>query len=334
MRESALKRLLEQSGWQGAESRPLAGDASLRRYIRLLQRGGTSCILMDAPPENCGPQDPFISAAGHLAGLGFSAPKIFAADRDAGFILMEDLGDDIFARVAERCPETEAEMYAEAIECLASLHAAQDPGPFPPYTAEIQADLAALPFEWYCRSASGGGTDSSVLDRFLGNMRDLISGLRGPEVFSHRDFHAENLIWLPERSGVRRVGMLDFQDAVRFHPAYDLVSLLEDARRDVSEELRQKCIRLYCDLTGSGEDGLQRDLAVCGAQRNLRIVGVFARLAVRDGKLGYLNLLPRVWGHLQRDLTHPALASVAAVVNTEIPAPTNSVVSALRDASN
>ena len=331
MRESALKRLLEQSGWQGAESRPLAGDASLRRYIRLLKRGGTSCILMDAPPENCGPQDPFISAAGHLAGLGFSAPKIIAADRDAGFILMEDLGDDIFARVAERCPETESEMYAAAIECLASLYAARDPGPFPPYTPEMQADFAALSFEWYC-TASGGSTGSSVLERFLGTVRDLISGLRGPEVFTHRDFHAENLIWLPGRSGVRRVGLLDFQDAVRFHPAYDLVSILEDARRDLSEELRQQCIRKYCSLTGSGEADLQRDLAICGAQRNLRIVGIFAQLAVRDGKLGYLNLLPRVWGHLQRDLSHPALSSLAAIVNSQIPAPTKSVVSALRNA--
>ena len=136
-----------------------------------------------------------------------------------------------------------------------------------------------------------------------------------------RDYHAENLIWLPERSGAARVGLLDYQDALEGPPAYDLVSLLEDARRDTSAELRDAMIRQYCEATGQSEAAILAQSALCGAQRNLKILGLFVRLSQTAGKHAYLDLLPRVWGHLQRNLAHPALADLQTWVTTNVPPP-------------
>ena len=150
-----------------------------------------------------------------------------------------------------------------------------------------------------------------------------------PAVTVLRDYHAENLIWLPEREGARRAGLLDFQDAWIGHRAYDLVSLLQDARRDVSEETAAACMRHYLDGSGLDAERFEAACAVLGAQRNLRILGVFARLAVTRGNPRYIDLVPRVWHHLERDLAHPALAEVRRILDV-LPAPTPSVLERLR----
>ncbi len=332
MRNAALRNLLESVGWQSARRRRIAGDASPRRYERLMRSGGDTAILMDAPPSVCGSQQPFLAATDYLRRQGFSAPKILAPDLQAGFILLEDLGDALFARVVERNPDAEAEIYLAAINLLTQIRKIQDPGPFQPYTVDDQVQLAALAFEWYRRVASGSTLQPEIMSQFTNVMKQLIAELPPQMVFTHRDFHAENLIWLPEREGVQKVGLLDIQDASLCHPAYDLVSLLEDARRDLSQSLRETCLRAYCDITGNNKDELDFALAVCGSQRNLRIIGTFARLAVLDGKSSYLDLLPRVWQHLQHDLSHPKLVDLSKFVKKELPAVTHLTLTALRAA--
>ncbi len=333
-RETALASLLNSAGWSNAERGPLAGDASSRSYERLTRKGsGAVCILMNAPPESCGPVDPFLAVTGFLRGRGYSAPAIIAADRVAGYLLLEDLGDALYAHILADRPQEECKLYDAAIDLLAELRETPAPDCFPLYSPTEQADLAALALDWYRRFSVPEPVPADVADRFLATVRDLIAGLGGPAVFLHRDYHAENLIWLPERQGMRRVGLIDFQDAALGHPAYDLVSILEDARRDVPHAVRKRAIRRYCMKAGTDEADLLRHLAISGAQRNLRIVGVFARLAVRDGKLGYLNLIPRVWGHLKRDLSHPALAALAELVDRWLPPPTGAVLQRLREHS-
>ena len=333
-RESALSNLLNSAGWSGAERMPLAGDASKRRYERLSLKGdAAACILMDAPPESCGPVEPFLAVTRFFRGLGYSAPAIIAVDQVAGFVLLEDLGDAVYAKILAGKPHEEINLYDAAIDLLADLKETPAPGCFPLYSPEMQADFAALAFEWYRRFACPEPAPAEVADRFLETVRELIAGLGGPVVFLHRDYHAENLLWLPERQGIRRVGLLDYQDGALGHPSYDLVSILEDARRDVSDAVRTRSIQRYCAKTGTDEADLLRHLATSGAQRNLRIVGVFARLAVRDRKRHYLDLLPRVWGHLQRDLSHPGLAPLAELVERWLPPPTDTVLRRLRERS-
>lgn len=330
MRVQLRNEFIQSTRWHVDSHAPLAGDASPRRYQRLTGRDGTTRILMDAPPDHCGPLTPFLKASAHLNGLGFSVPEIFAVDEEQGWILMEDLGDAIYARVLETQPSSESELYLSAIKLLAALHAHPTPVAFKPYTPKMQADLSALSFEWYHRWAIDESVHPSVIENMCELIVNLISYLGEPEVFTHRDFHAENLIWLPDRQGVRSVGLLDFQDGMRFHPAYDLISLIEDARRDVSLEIRQECTRFYCELSGMSENVLDYALSLCGAQRNLRIIGVFARLAIRDGKHQYLQLLPRVWHHLRHDLSHPSLVELKNIIISALPPPSPSVLERLR----
>ena len=333
-REAARARLLNSAGWSNAERAPLAGDASTRSYERLHHKGsGAVCILMNAPADSCGPIESILATTRFLRGLGTSAPAIIAADRMAGYLLLEDLGDAVYAHVIVDRPQEESKLYDAAIDLLAELREAPAPDCFPAYSLAAQADLAAPALDWYRRCSIPEPAPADVAGRFLATVRDLIAGLGGPAVFLHRECHPENLIWLPEGQRTRRVGLLDDQDGALRHPAYDLVSVLENARRDVPPAVRVRAIRRYCMRAGTDEADLLRHLAICGAQRNLRIVGVFTRLAVRDRKRGHLNLLPRVWGHLKRGLCHPALAALAELVNRWLPPPTDTGLQRLREQS-
>lgn len=313
---------LAKAGWGTARRAPLAGDASNRRYDRLTGGpGGAGAVLMDAPPTLGEDVRPFTSIARHLAGLGLSAPAILAEDADHGFLLLEDLGDDLFARICRQQPTAEPALYAAAVDLLAALHRAAPPKGLPAYDAPLMADLACLPFQWYL-PALGRPAPEAAKGAVRAEIETLLARHAPPSVLILRDYHAENLIWLPARSGVARVGLLDFQDAMVGHPAYDLVSLLQDARRDVSPRLQARMAQRYIAATGTNPDAFSLAYALLGAQRNLRILGVFARLCLRDGKPGYLPLMPRVWGHLMRDLAHPALANLRAVVLRVLPEPT------------
>jgi aminoglycoside/choline kinase family phosphotransferase len=329
-RAQCLSDFIAASGWQDAANRPLAGDASNRRYLRLRHAGGARAVLMDAPADRGEDVGAFTRIARHLSGLGLSAPRILAEDGAQGFLLLEDLGDRLFARVLETEPEAETALYEAATDVLVELHRHPAPAALATYAPDLMADMAALAFDWYAQG--GHGAESPAGAAFHAEMQSLLAQHAAPaDVLIQRDFHAENLIWLPERTGVARVGLLDFQDAMRGHPAYDLVSVLQDARRDVPPTVEAAMIDRYVAATGLDAEAFITAYHCLGAQRNLRILGVFARLCLRDGKVQYVDLIPRVWGLLQRDLAHPALRGIAAHVQDSLPAPEPSVLLRLKE---
>ncbi|QUJ76164.1 phosphotransferase [Sulfitobacter albidus] len=329
-RAERITTFIAASGWQGAERAFLAGDASNRRYDRLIAADGRSAVLMDAPPEKGEDVRPFIAIATHLAELGLSAPKIFASDHDAGLLLIEDLGDRLFKPVIAADPALEETLYAAAVDVLTVLHRAEPPSGLAPYDTPLLTQYAALAYDWYA-FARTGARDTAAQADFEAAFAPLMAGLsHGPQVLVQRDYHAENLLWLPDRSGVARVGLLDFQDALLGHPAYDLVSILQDARRDVPRQIEDAMIARYLDQNPQDPERFRADYALLGVQRNLRIMGAFARLCLRDGKPGYVDLMPRVWEFVERNLAHPALDSVAKIVRETLPSPTQELRDLIR----
>lgn len=320
-RTALIVRFLDGAGWSGAARAVLAGDASNRRYDRLTDPAtGARAVLMDAPPEKGEDVRPFVRIARHLRSLGLSAPEIMAEDAEQGFLLLEDLGDALYARVIAADPGLETPLYECAIDLLAELHRHPAPTGLAAYDPATMAPLGALPFDWYLPAVAEVAPGEK--EAFQAELETILARhCAATPVLAQRDYHAENLIWLPERAGIARVGLLDFQDGMAGHPAYDLVSLLEDARRDVPPALQRAMIERYAAATGVDRAAFTTAYACLGAQRNLRILGVFARLCIRDGKPHYVDLMPRVWDHLQHDLAHPALAGLRARVNRLIPAP-------------
>ena len=321
-REHRIRAFLADCGWANADRKPLFDDASNRQYERLRCREtGRKAVLMNAPPESCGSLQPFKSTTGFLRDLGLSAPEIYEDDESAGLMLLEDLGDDLVARLLERTPDLEAEIYGAAIDVLAVFRSGTDLGPFPEHSPEMQSELASLAIDWYLPNATGAEPSADLRSEFKGIVKGLVAEMGTPSLFVHRDFHAENILWLPEREGLKRVGLLDYQDGAVGYRSYDLVSLLEDARRDIPDLLRNDLVMRFARAAGTEPELIETELAISGAQRNLRILGVFARLAVRDRKRGYVRLMPRVWNHLQRDLCHPRLFDLANLIERHFPFP-------------
>ncbi len=315
---------LAAQGWGDAACEMLAGDASDRSYDRLT-RAGKTAVLMNAPPRQGNSpgqgDDPgqFVAVATHLRRLGLSAPTILAQDLVGGFLLLEDLGDALFARVITQDPATEGELYRAAVDVLVHLQGNPVLAGLPDPTAADWSVAAAFALDWYRFAATGDRIDTTRFQNAL--TRALTQAADGPRVMILRDYHAENLLWLPDRDRLARVGLLDFQLAQGGQPGYDLVSLLQDARRDVQLQTEEEMIHHFAAAIGQPEPALRRSYAVLGAQRALRILGVFARLCLVVGKPGYLPLLPRVWGHLQRNLAQPGLEEVA-VACAALPPPT------------
>ena len=294
-------------GWGGADIRPLAGDASFRRYFRVHGPDGACAVLMDAPPPHEDPQ-PFVAAAQWLAGAGLTAPSILARDIERGLLLIDDFGDARLRETLDAAPEREPELYALAVDLLVHLHAQPPmPGLKPHGLDQWLEELALFP-EWYC-PALGLEVDADAYREAWRTVLEPVAGDgRGP-VTVLRDFHAENIMLVAGRTGFRHFGLLDFQDAVAGHPAYDLASVLEDARRDVTPAIERRMLELYCNETGQGL-GFESAYWALAAQRNTRILGVFTRLWKRDGKSHYTSYQPRMWGLLERNLACPALAPV------------------------
>ncbi len=328
-RVAEIAAFLEGAGWAGALRAPLAGDASARRYERLTGGpGGARAVLMDAPPARCPTTPAFVRIARHLRALGFSAPEVFEADIPRGLLLLEDLGDSLFARILRTDPAREAPLYAAAADLLAALHETTPPaGLARPDPRELSA-MVGVTFDWYFPTSDPAGKQAAT--EALGAALETIAPCR--PVMALRDFHAENLLWLPERRGIARIGLLDFQDAFLGHPAYDLVSLTRDARRDVSPETARGTTARYLAATGLDAEAFAHAAAILAVQRNLRILGVFARLARRDGKPGYIRLIPRVWRHLTADLAHPALRELREILARDLPAPDETFLQGLRKA--
>ena len=302
-------------GWGGAAILPLAGDASFRRYFRIVD-GDRRAVLMDAPPPHEDPR-PFLDVAGWLAGHGFAAPAILGADLDQGLVLLEDFGD---LRVREHLDESPAEeraVYARAVELLAAIHRLPAAG-VPPYDRAVYQREVGLLTEWYC-PAVGLDVDVAGYVAAWDAVLPLVEGDAAPVVTVLRDYHAENIMLLADETRAFGLGLLDFQDALAGHPAYDLVSLLQDARRHVDAATEQAMIAHYKAVAPAAGD-FDAAYAILGAQRNAKIIGIFTRLWKRDGKPRYLAFLPRMWTLLERDLAHPALGPVADWFARNIPA--------------
>jgi len=353
-REDEMRAFLAASGWGDAVVTPLPGDASTRSYARLTH-GARKALLMNQPqgaetpvaPPGAGAEERralgynavarlagadtarFAAVAAHLRDAGLSAPHVHAADHAAGFLVLEDLGDRLFADVLAQGGD-ERVLYRNAMEVLARLHAQAAPermGDKPLFAYDETALLAEadlLP-EWYFPYALGRVAAEEEVEEHRALWRAALAPvLAAPKVFVHRDYHAQNLFWLPERRGAARTGLIDFQDAVAGSRAYDLVSLLEDARRDVDPAVAEAAVRHYLDTmraqgTPVEEEQFRAEMAAIAAQRNAKIVGIFARLFRRDGKPRYLAYLPRVWDHLTNDLTHPSLTPLRAWYDRTIP---------------
>jgi aminoglycoside/choline kinase family phosphotransferase len=328
-RQEAKRDFIEKAGWGAAEIGFLAGDASNRRYDRLTGTDGSSAVLMDAPPEKGEDVRPFLRIATFLRENGLSAPCIHAADEAQGFLLIEDLGDRIFAREITQHPNCESALYEAATDVLTRLHGCQPPA-LAPYTSPVTVPLAALAFDWY-QPGAVGETDLGSKAEFLEAFGAIIQPFDAhATVLVQRDYHAENLLWLPDRHGPARVGLLDFQDATLGHPVYDLVSILQDARRDVSPDIETRMKARFSRQDTEDRDAFDAAYAVMGAQRNLRILGVFARLCMRDGKAHYIDLIPRVWGHVQTNLAHPSMREVERLLKKVMPEPTPEILARLR----
>ncbi|WEK41293.1 MAG: phosphotransferase [Candidatus Brevundimonas colombiensis] len=356
-RETLRLDVLKAAGLSEAVRAPLPGDASTRRYERLTPATGPTLMLMDqAPAAESPPCDPswtpdqrraagwnavarlsagrieaFAAVAAHLKSLGLSAPEIPALDAPNGLAVLEDFGDALFARVIEKGAD-ETPLYLAAIEALAVLHAAGDPpetlhgpgGDWPLLTYDETAlqGGADLFVDWLPKLDERVRFDAAAIADWRAAWAPLVaSGAAGASVMAHRDYHAENLIWLPERDGAARVGMIDFQDAVRAHPSWDLHSLLQDARRDVSPALEAEALDRYFALRpGVDRAGFMADYAGLAALNQARIIGIFARLIARDGKPRYRQFLPRMWRHLNANLDQPSLAPVARWFDRHVPA--------------
>jgi len=318
----AMAAFLDRCGWAGFEPVPLAGDASFRRYYRL--RGGDRrAVLMDAPS----PQEdvaPYIAVAALLRRLGLSAPEVFSEDRSAGFLLIEDFGDDTYTRLLQRGANEEL-LYTLAVDTLVELQRAVETDGIPTHlplydTTRLLAE-AALLVDWYVPAVLGARLAGPERDEYLAAWRAVLPDAALPsDTLVLRDFHVDNLMLLSGRRGVQSCGLLDFQDAVRGPPSYDLVSLLEDARRDVPVTLREAMTdRLIAAFPALERSAFLRSAAILAAQRNCKILGIFTRLWKRDGKPAYLVHIPRVWRLLEEELRHPALGPVAQWLDRHLP---------------
>lgn len=314
-RDAARRAFLRAAGWQGADIHPLAGDASARRYDRLSQDGQTA-VLMDADPARETGTQAFHRLTQHLRALGLSAPAIIARDIPRGFLLLEDLGDALFSDVIAADPTQEAPLYHAAAGVLAHLQGHPPPPDLPLADAR---HLTAILAPFFDDALPAIGTPCADRPGLEDAIHDALTRHAGPaEVLILRDYHAQNLLWLPDREGPARVGLLDYQDARLGPAAYDLASLLHDARRDVSEATRRATLDHFADLTGTGTAALSAAVAVLCVQRNLRILGIFHRLAAQ-GKAGYLGFVPRVTRDIRLCLADPACAGIAPLLDPLLP---------------
>ena len=354
MREQAKLTFLEELGWHQAERRPIPGDASTRSYERLML-GSRKAVLMNAPRGAELPTEPdgadeaerrklgynamarlagpnseaFVAIANELSIRGFSAPKIYGADLEAGFVLLEDLGNDLFANVIEPNPEQEKPLYTAAIDLLAAIYRSTFPDrfsyrgidwPVRTYDELVMLTEVDLCLDWYAKDF-GHDISGSARQDWYDIWREAFKAfeLHAPGL-ALRDYHAQNLFWMPERQATARVGLIDFQDALFCHPAYDLVSFLEDARRDVTLSLHDPLIARFCAKSGMRDDAAFRTAyAVMGAQRNSKVIGFPVRADLKFGKPQYRALIPRIQTHLNRNLADPALSDLRAWYAENVP---------------
>lgn len=324
-RDALRRAFLNTTGWATALPEALASDASFRSYYRL-SLGNQRVMLMDAPPERGEDVRPFARVDRHLIELGLSAPEILAEDFDNGFLLLEDFGDATFTNLLKQ-GETETELYALATDVLVALHTLEEkhaaPNWLSPYDDErLLSEVALLP-DWFME-AWGLDITTKARAAYDHAWQGLFKHVHaGPRTLVLRDYHVDNLMRLNgpnPREGVRACGLLDFQDALAGHPAYDLVSLLEDARRDIPPHLQDTMKARYFDAMGiTDSEAFTTAYAILGAQRHAKVIGIFTRLDRRDGKPVYLKHIDRVWRLFESSLAHSTLKPVRDWVDEHIP---------------
>jgi len=321
-RDDIIARFLADAGWGDATRHPLAGDASFRRYDRVTM-AERKAVLMDAPP----PQEdvrPFVTITRHLQGLGYSVPTILAEDPSTGLLLLEDFGDATYTRTLAS-GTAEADLYEAAVDLIADLHNKPAnvaiPAGLPDYDAARLTGEAELLTDWYAPQQLGQPLDEAAKRAYRQIWTDLVPAMQGAErTIVLRDFHADNLIWLPKRGPIKNCALLDYQDAVAGSPAYDLMSLIEDARRDMDPELEIELLERYRDArTQMDWDAFRDSYASLAAQRHCKVIGIFTRLCVRDSKPIYLGHIPRVWRLLERACDDPLLAPLRDWLDRHIP---------------
>ena len=300
---------------------PIKADASFRRYERI-QDGARSLILMDAPPPDEHIQ-PFVKITGLLREFGLSAPEIYAEDEANGLLLLEDFGEMLYTQYLQAQPDDEARLYLAATDVLLTLKQQSTPQiaeKISPYGTATLLKEVAIFSDWFLPQIMEAERLEQAAPEFLQLWQNLLgsAGLN-QNVLVLRDFHADNLMWLDDRRDKARVGLLDYQDALWGDGAYDMMSVLQDARRDVAPETVAMCMEHYVRHTGEDWKEFRRRYAILGAQRNLKIIGIFIRLCVRDGKADYLHYLPRVWRLLSKNLNHDELEPVKLWLDAHVP---------------
>ncbi len=322
-RSTLIASFLETHGWNPTNRVSLANDASFRRYERL-NDGIQSAILMDAPPSQ---EDvrPFIVIARHLVAMGYAAPRIFAEDIANGLLLIEDFGDNTYTRALQENPGRETSLYALAVDLLIDLHRRPItealPANLPSYDLTLMNKEVLLFTDWYLPAVTGRPTPMITRKSYLAAWnKSLVQAAAQPRALVLRDFHVDNLIWLTARNGIQACGLLDFQDAVAGPPIYDLMSLLEDARRDISRALFNAMVnRYFSAFPDLDPDAFNSVFSILAAQRHAKVIGIFTRLSARDAKSNYLTHIPRLWGLLEAKLAHPGLANVAEWFERHVP---------------
>lgn len=332
-RQDLINRFLAREGWGAARRTALTADASFRQYHRLNDKG-RHAMLMDAPP----PQEniaPFLTIARHLTGLGYSAPEIFAEDRDAGLILLEDFGDSTFTRLLA-AGEKETPLYLLATDLLIDLHSKPAAVAIPPNLQSYDIDKllteVSLLTDWFIPAAIGKALSSAAQKDYQARWRDILADVKEmPETLVLRDYHVDNLMRLDDRDNIAACGLLDFQDAVVGPVTYDLVSLIEDARRDVSPEtiaaVKTRYIAAFPQLD---PEAFLKSMAMLGAQRHAKVIGIFTRLCVRDGKPIYLDHIPRVWRLFEAACQHPCLTPIREWLSDHVPVGARGIPTGLR----
>lgn len=323
-RDALKADFLRRSGWASGIRHPMTGDLSDRRYERLTLDDGRSAILMDAPPQSNPATPAFVFMTGWLRDAGLSAPAVLASDIDNGLLLLEDLGDEKVSDLVQSDPTLRHAIYDAVLDLLILIRARTSPGLPCPDASELMR-MTTLADQFYPGVAPDG------LSAFRTLLQGVLNDLLDAETsVSLRDFHADNLMWLPDRVGLARIGLLDYQDAFLTHPVYDLVSLLTDARIRIEPDFRAEMVNAYAARSLDDPQTLKLAFAAFSAQRNLRILGIFARAARTSGKTMHLEKLPRVFDYFAEALRHPVFAKVSEEALASIPRPTPDIIEALR----
>ena len=319
-RAREISAFLKQAGWPKAQRIPLAGDAGIRRYERLSDLKQGNAILMDAEPKLGEDIRSFLKISQHLLDCGISAPKIFNQYISLGLILMEDFGDELLYKAVNDTPHLELQLYRLAIDVLNQLHKSPPPKQVGSYFPPEMSKALVTTLPWYCDK----GLSQEIIEEAAISLSKL--DWSNP-VLVLRDFHAQNLIYRYEQRGLAQMGVLDFQDAQLGHPLYDVTSLIHDARRILNPSVVSLLLQ---ELTKNyrGQDDFKYAFSTLSAQRNLRILGVFARLCLQDKKPNYLNLIPHVWNNLWKDLSHPLLTNLSKICES-LPNPSSSFLEGL-----